>query len=250
MSRSLLRLERAYREFVALDHVRFLRACVPPSAGKARLLDIGCGSGTFLHLARKYGYDCHGMDVSVQAVAEAQRQYGLDVRQGTIGSELWESGSFDGVSMFHVLEHLIDARQALEYAGRLLKPGGTLIVQVPNAASIQAGIFGRRWFGLDVPRHLVNFTPAALTFLLHETGFRGRVESRFSLRDNPAALASSLAMGLDPIGRRGRGRKCSFFSNAVSEFLYLGLFAACLAPAWLESAIGRGATIWACAQKR
>jgi SAM-dependent methyltransferase len=249
LSRALTRLERAYREFIALDHVRFLRSCAPPGRGKTTLLDIGCGSGTFLHLARKYGYECFGMDISGQAVAEAQRQYGLDVRQGGIGSGIWADRRFDCISMFHVLEHLPDPGAALEYAGSLLKPGGHLILQVPNAASVQARLFGTRWYGLDVPRHLVNFTPGALSFLLEKSGFQPRVLRRFSLRDNPAALASSLAMRMDPIGRRGRGNRNSALAAALVEFGYFGLVVVSLLPAWLETMVGRGATVWAHASR-
>lgn len=241
----LSRLERIYREFVARDHVRFLRRCAAATAGRPTLLDIGCGSGTFLHLARQCGFEVCGMDVSAHAVLEAQQQYGLAVKQGEIGSLDWDGGRFDYISMFHVLEHLTDPRQALAYAGRLLKPGGSLIVQVPNAASIQAGCFGARWYGFDVPRHVMNFTPESLRLLFEQAGFHPRLVRRFSLRDNPAALASSIAIGLDPIGRRGRGKESSILVEGAFESLYFGLVLLCFAPSLLESLCGRGATLWA-----
>jgi SAM-dependent methyltransferase len=241
----LSRLERAYREMVARDHVRFLRRCATATAGRPTLLDIGCGSGTFLHLARQRGFEVYGMDVSEHAVLEARRQYDLAVKQGEIGSLGWDGGRFDYISMFHVLEHLPDPRQALAYAGGLLKPGGSLIIQVPNAASIQAGIFGSCWYGFDVPRHVINFTPGSLRLLLEQAGFKPLMVRRFSLRDNPAALASSLAVRLDPIGRGGRGKGGRIFLEGAFEGLYFGLVLLCFLPSLIESLCGRGATLWA-----
>jgi len=247
-SGAIHRLERAYREFVALDHVRFLERCSVGSGGRS-LLDIGCGGGLFLHLARRRGYSPHGMDASAQAVAVAHAQYDLPVRQGEIGSPVWEDTRFDFITMFHVLEHLIDPGMALAYARELLLPGGTMILQVPNAASYQARLFGARWYGLDVPRHLINFTPRSLALLLERAGFKYQVVQKFSLRDNPASMASSLAIGLDPIGRRARRKRAGAVVEGTLEFAYLGLTLIALMPAWIESICGHSATIWVRAQR-
>lgn len=247
MARLVSRVERSYREWVTLDHVRFLErstaGCGPS------LLDIGCGSGTFLHLARERGFLAHGMDISEHAVAAARELHHLDVRQGDIGSDIWQGCNFDIITMFHVLEHLPDPARALAFAGSLLKPGGVLILQTPNAASLQARIFGARWYGLDVPRHLINFTPRALALLVERAGFSCRIETRFSPRDNPAALASSLAIGLDPIGRRGRGRRRPAVTEAMLEICYFGLVLLSAPPALVESCCGRGATLWVRARR-
>jgi 2-polyprenyl-3-methyl-5-hydroxy-6-metoxy-1,4-benzoquinol methylase len=244
-------LEKAYREFVVADHVRFLESCARkfPAAGK-KLLDIGCGSGTFLHVARSHGFIPHGMDISSQAVEIVKRQYGYAVRQGKIGDEIWENHRFDFITMFHVLEHLTDPRLGLACAAELLQPDGILIIQVPNVSSMQARLFGNLWYGLDVPRHVINYTPKALGILLRETGFEFRFISRFSLRDNPASIASSLAPWLDPIGLRlRRSRSHPIFAGAM-EVAYFALFLLALPAAFLESACGRGGTIWACAWRR
>jgi SAM-dependent methyltransferase len=152
--------------------------------------------------------------------------------------------------MFHVLEHLRDPLQGLRFAGRLLKPTGTLVIQVPNISSIQARLFGTRWYGLDVPRHLINFSPKALSFLLDEAGYEFQLVFRFSLRDNPAAIASSLAPRLDPIGRRGRKPETPPVVGGIPEIAYLGMFLLALPPAFIESALGFGGTIWAYARPK
>jgi 2-polyprenyl-3-methyl-5-hydroxy-6-metoxy-1,4-benzoquinol methylase len=242
---TLKRLERIYREFVARDHVRFLVRCARQRAVRSPLLlDVGCGNGTILAVARRSGFRTFGMDRSAHAVAAARKLYNLDVRRGDIGAPVWEGMSFDFVSLFHVLEHLPDPRAALRYAAALLRPHGSLIVQVPNVASAQARVFGRRWYGLDVPRHVINYSPRALEIVLRECGFVVRDSARFSLRDNPASIASSLAPALDPIGRRGRRAAAGRLGEAALEFSYLGLYAASILPALAESLIGRGGTLW------
>jgi 2-polyprenyl-3-methyl-5-hydroxy-6-metoxy-1,4-benzoquinol methylase len=245
ITRVLQRLERSYREFVVSDHVRFLARCARGrELGQRRLLDIGFGSGTFLQLASRQGFAAHGMDISETAVRLARERYGLDVRQGDIGSDLWAGVQFDFVTMFHVLEHLPDPAKGVEYAVSLLKQDGSLIVQVPNIVSLQARFFGPRWYGLDVPRHLVNFSPRALRIILGRAGLGIRRIARFSLRDDPAALASSLAPGLDPIGRKGRRRRKSGLVEAAAEVAYFTLVLGALVPAALAGLTGHGATIW------
>jgi SAM-dependent methyltransferase len=250
-ARMFRKMEKAYREFVTADHVRFLNYCARNStAGEKLLLDIGCGSGTFLHVARSYGFIPHGMDGSARAVEVAGKQYGYPVRQGEIGSNAWHDYRFDFVTMFHVLEHLPDPRLGLQHAAGLLKPGGTLIVQVPNISSFQARLFGTRWYGLDVPRHVINFSPKALRLLLEEMGFEFRLVARFSLRDNPASIASSIVPCLDPIGRKGRRLDSNPISGGAMEIAYLGAFLFALPPALIESLCGRGGTLWAYARRK
>lgn len=239
-------LEKRYREFVIADHVRFLDSCAPGKTEKL-LLDIGCGNGTFLHVAESHGYIPHGMDASARAVEIAARQYGFPVRRGEVGSDAWKGSRFNIITMFHVLEHLPDSRLSLAYARELLRPGGILIIQVPNADSVQARIFGHRWYGLDVPRHVINFTPQSLGLLLQEAGFEFRLTTRFSLRDNPASIASSVAPWLDPIHRKVTGSDSGSTLNGILEIAYLGLFLLSLPAAFVESIFGYGGTIWACA---
>ncbi len=250
-SRLFLKLEKIYREFVVADHVRYLDSCAGKSLTDGKLLlDIGCGSGTFLHVAQSRGFVPHGMDISAQAVEIANRQYGFPARQGEIGKNVWNGQQFDFVTMFHVLEHHPDPRLAVKFAGALLKPGGMLIIQVPNISSLQARLFGNFWYGLDVPRHVINYTPEALGFLLRDMGFEFRLAPRFSLRDNPASIASSLVPWLDPIRRKGRRSDSNPIYSGVLELAYFGLLLLALPASYLESACGSGGTLWACAWRR
>ncbi len=251
ITRLLQRLERSYREFVASDHVRFLERCAGGrSSTRRRLLDIGFGSGTFLELASRRGFAVHGMDISETAVRLVRERSGLDVRQGDIGSDSWAGLRFDFVTMFHVLEHLPDPARGIKYAASLLEPDGSILVQVPNIASLQAKAFGLRWYGFDVPRHIVNFTPVALSLLLDRAGLAIERIARFSLRDDPAALASSLMPALDPMRRKQiRGRKRALV-EAAAEIAYFVLVLGALVPAALAGVTARGATIWVQARKK
>jgi 2-polyprenyl-3-methyl-5-hydroxy-6-metoxy-1,4-benzoquinol methylase len=244
-------LEKAYRELVVADHVRFLDDCSREKVpGGKRLLDIGCGSGTFLQVAQTHGYIPYGMDQSARAIEIIKRQYGFPARKGNIGRSVWDDCRFDFITMFHVLEHLTDPRPGLRYIRDWLEPGGILILQVPNMSSLQARLFGRFWYGLDVPRHVINYTPEALGCLLRDAGFDFRIIPRFSLRDNPASIASSLVPWLDPVRRKGRCLNSNPIWDGVIEIAYLGLVLLVLPAAYLESLLGFGGTLWAYAWKK
>ena len=102
--------------------------------------------------------------------------------------------------MFHVLEHLYDPGAYLEAAHRLLRPDGRLVIQVPNAGCWQMTLLGEHWAGIDIPRHLFNFRLRDLEVLLDACGFEIARTKFFSLRDNPAGLATSLAPFARPDG--------------------------------------------------
>ncbi len=138
------------------------------------ILDIGCGTGLFLHLAHEAGLYVRGIELSDSAVEYARARYGLDVHHGTLKNAELPDESFDIVTMWHVLEHLPNPVEALRRVARVLRPGGLLLLGVPNIDSIEARIFGRRWFSLDAPRHLSHFTPHTLAAVLNAAGLLPR----------------------------------------------------------------------------
>ena len=149
--------------------VRFVPAHEEPGA---RLLDIGCGSGTYLKLMRDLGWQVHGVELDAGAV-RAAREAGLDVRQGTMEDlDAAVDGVFDVITIGHVIEHTHDPIAALKAAWRVLKPHGFLWIGTPNLGSLGARLFRANWRALEPPRHLVLFTGRALTDALHRVGFR------------------------------------------------------------------------------
>ena len=101
-------------------------------------------------------------------------------------------GSFDVAIMWHSLEHQFEPAQVLEAVGRALKPGGLLLLEVPNAGSLQSWLGGRNWFHLDVPRHLVHFRLEPLAEMLERSGLRIVRVSTWSLEQGPYGMAQSL----------------------------------------------------------
>ena len=134
-------------------------------------LEIGCGDGWMLASLRDIGWRVLGTERSVESAKFAVRQQGLTVIVGELQA-LKPEPSFDLIFMHHVLEHLHDPMTTLRQCAVLLKPGGALIVAVPNLASWQFRVSRQHWFHLDVPRHLVHFTPQALTNALQQVGLR------------------------------------------------------------------------------
>ena len=234
------RLAELYRQFVVLDHVRF----VLHSIDRAGLtLDVGCGGGAFLHGLRGRGIPAIGVDSSFFAARSAVAAYSAPAVCGSLPRFPFLPGAFRTVTMFHVLEHLPDPMEALLAVGDLLGPGGKLFVQVPNAACWQFLLFGERWSGLNVPRHLIHFRAEDLEDLLDVTGFEVKRRKFFSLRDNPAGLASSLCPQLEPVARRVRRPNEGPAARLLKDVLYLGLVAASTPLALLEAAGGAGSTV-------
>jgi len=143
-----------------------------PWHGEGRLLDFGCGGGSYIARMAHQGWKVIGLDNSVGAVRRIQEELGLKALVGTLPHPELEPGSFDVITMWHSLEHVHDPADTLREAYRLLAPGGRLLIAVPNIDSAPFRWFGANWFGLDLPRHLTHFDPASLSKMLDMTGFR------------------------------------------------------------------------------
>jgi len=246
-SGGLASLERFYRESVVkYDQLSFLKSVCPDPANR-RLLDIGCGNAVFLKLAKEAGFDAFGLDVSGQAARLAAREVPDRVFCGTEEDLISAGESFDLLVLLHTLEHVIDPFQYLKRIRSLLRRPGGVIIQVPNSGSLQARFLGSRWYGLDCPRHICNFTLYSLLHLLGRAGYRIERVRHFSLRDNAAAIVSSVFPSLDPIAQRirtvGRAGKLSRRWMGISELFYFVLVMSAQPLAWGESRLGRGGTV-------
>jgi SAM-dependent methyltransferase len=244
------RLEEAYRRLVLRDHARFVARALGDSAARGRWLDVGCGGGLLLGMMRERGYNVVGLDNSAAAAAIAWSRQCVPAVCGVLEHSPFGAASFGAISMFHVLEHVHDPRAYVAAAHHLLAPGGRLIAQTPDAACWQFRLLGSFWSGLDAPRHLYDFRASDLERLLETGGFTVLRRKHFSWRDNPAALASSLAPGLDPMGRRTRRVRESRAMRIAKDLAYLALVAAAVPFALLEAACGAGATIMIEARKK
>jgi SAM-dependent methyltransferase len=152
--------------------IRFVeKHCRGQSRGK--LLDIGCGDGSFLQAAKKLGWDVWG----VETHPDWAREKGLNVMETV--EEASQHAPFDRITLWHVLEHFRSPVTEIQRVSKLLSPRGKLFLAVPDWGSLQARFFGPRWLALDLPRHLFHFTERSLVHVLSEHGFRC-LETRYS----------------------------------------------------------------------
>jgi len=157
-----------------------------------RVLDVGCGRALTLDFMRARGWEAYGVELSETSAAHAREVLGLPVFVGPLENAPHPPASFDVVILWHVLEHFAHPGETLRRCRELLRPGGLLVVAVPNFASLQAGATGPEWFHLDVPRHYVHFALPVLTRTLVEHGFRVDTVSHFGFEQNPYGWIQSL----------------------------------------------------------
>jgi 2-polyprenyl-3-methyl-5-hydroxy-6-metoxy-1,4-benzoquinol methylase len=136
----------------------------------ANLLDIGCGTGEFLHYCSKKGFTVTGIEPNEKARKFATDVLGLKVLDTYEINSLPEN-SFDFISMWHVLEHVHDLSERMDLVRRILTPDGILLIAVPNSNSWDAKHYNSSWAAFDLPRHLYHFTPSTMKRLLEKTGF-------------------------------------------------------------------------------
>lgn len=187
-----------------------LDALLHPFVPDGALLELGCGSGAYLDLMRALGWRrVVGVDVSESAVRRVHEVLGIEAYLGDIREHGLPDQSFDAVSMSHTLEHLHDPVAALSEIRRLTKPGGRVAIVVPNVSSLGSRVLGRHWIGLDVPRHVVNFTPRGLRQALARAGLEV-----VALKTSAQAAYTFVAMG----AARRNGVPHSRYASAEYRF--------------------------------
>jgi len=165
-----------------------------PAKGVA--LELGSGTGWMLRALRERGWLAVGSERTVAVAAAARDGAGVPMFVGDLDA-IRDAPVLDLVVMFHVLEHLPDPLAALSAVARRVKPGGTLILGIPNIASWQAGVVGSRWMHLDAPRHLCHFSPDAIERALGGSGFRLAHLDFRSFEHDPVGWVQG---GLDRLG--------------------------------------------------
>ena len=159
-------------------------AALAPGRG----VDVGCGRGDLAAMLVARGWRMTGIDPSASACALA-RARGVDAREGVLAAVDLEPAAHDAAIFNQSLEHTDDPVGDLRRIHAALRPGGVIVISVPNFGGWQARRFGGRWFHLDLPRHRVHFTAHGLQRALHEGGFRDvRLATSTSLVGLPASI--------------------------------------------------------------
>jgi SAM-dependent methyltransferase len=233
---------RAYYGEGASKFARPLQAIVNVSAARiarsirdsldrpsqARVLDIGCGRGLLLAELSRWGVQGVGLERAVEE--PAQFSSSVEIRIGGVRDQEFANSTFDAAILWHALEHLPDPQESLAEVRRILKPGGLLVLAVPNNASWQSRAFGRHWFHLDVPRHLHFFGHAGLTDLVRRHGYRVVKSSTLDPVQNLFGFMQSCLNWLFPASPN---RLYQLMRSAQSLPRVLELFAWCLAASIL-----------------
>lgn len=178
------------------------------SKDQQRVLDVGCGSGTFLLDSSLCGWDAVGIDIDQSTVKNCIK-HGLTAFQGSL--DLFENykSRFNYITMDHVIEHLHDPVNSLKHCYDLLESGGKIWIQTPNNQSFGHNIFGKNWRGLEPPRHLVIFNKSSIKKALKNVGFK-RVHFINSVDPSKRTFSASFAIS----------REISPYSNFRTPFKF------------------------------
>jgi SAM-dependent methyltransferase len=176
---------------------------------RRRVLDVGCGDGRFLAQMASLGWQAEGLETDPVAADLARRRADGAVIHGAPLEALdLPAARFDLVTLLHVLEHVPEPPVSLAAVKRVLRPGGALLLALPNAASLEAALFRRAWYHLDLPRHLWGFTPHGLVRLVESSGFAVTSLRYLPFLFAPQSLRTVLRDRLPtiPTRRRPQGR--------------------------------------------
>ena len=148
-----------------------------------RVLDVGCAIGLFLAAAHEDGWQGLGVEPSHHLSAYGRRKFGLSISEGVLNQLDFPQNYFDVVTLWDVTEHLLDPMATYQLVNRVLRPGGLLLLRMPNWQSLARELLGPAW-DMFVTDHFYYFTPITLGSLLQRTGFVPKYISAKGLVDS------------------------------------------------------------------
>lgn len=163
--------ERPAWKEIAKKLVGFQTGTKEPSFPRpGKMLDLGCGTGWFLQEKRKAGWEVQGVEISTQA-ASVGKEHGLPIFAGTIAEAQLPDSTFDYVRANHSFEHICRPHATLEHVYRVLKPGGKVLIGVPNLDGLNARLFREYWWYLGAPVHPYSYSVRTLAAMLKKHRF-------------------------------------------------------------------------------
>jgi SAM-dependent methyltransferase len=158
---------------------RAIESCFPRGF-RGRLLDVGCGDGSFAVYMHNRGWEVAVTEIDL-ATIDRLRLRGIDAKQSHDAVADGFAKPFDAITSWHVMEHVEHPLQTAEWVRSQLKPEGIFQATVPNAGSTQARLFGKHWIHLDVPRHRHHFTPTTFRAILEQTKLKPIQQANFAI---------------------------------------------------------------------
>ena len=210
-----------------------------------RLLDVGCGVGGFVKVAGDAGWQAVGVEKDEDALRSGRQAWRVSVAQVDLPAFPFTSQTFDVITLWHVIEHVRHPRELLASVAGALNAGGLVIVATPNPASLQARVFGPRWYHLDAPRHLCLFTPGLLRHELERCSLQVIAVNHFSAEHNWAGIAGSLFPERVAAMLPATPAEDGWPKYVLKRLIHGGA----QALAAIESALGRGGTFEMVAEK-
>jgi SAM-dependent methyltransferase len=179
--------------------IREAKTHIVPPVTPGRLLEVGCGSGAYLHEMAARGWTVEGLEFSPDAAAAAHA-LGYQVQVGALETAADPVAPYDLIAGWMVVEHLHDPLGGLRKLARWTRPGGWLALSTPDAAAPEFKLFGDAWYALHLPNHLYLYDHRTLRRVLAESGWELR---RVFWHDNPNNLLMSLRFWALDRGRTG-----------------------------------------------
>ncbi len=149
---------------------------------KGSLLEIGCGRGLFLEIAKKKKWCVFGIDLSREAVKICNKNQ-LNVKYGTLGTVKLKSKKFDVIAAFQLIEHVDDPTKLLQKISEKQNKGGVLMITTPNRKGILASLSGKYWYDYYNKEHLYFFTQRVLEEMVVNAGYEILVSNKEASRN-------------------------------------------------------------------
>lgn len=180
------KLSQYYENFEGSETERFYKHCLDVIGRikrSGRLLDIGCGRGQFLKIARDFGWAVMGLEPGREHAEYASEKLGMETVNAAVDKAMFDEGYFDIITLWDIIEHLNNPKATLRRISHWLKPDGLLLIATPNHASLLdflvCNIYGGtggfvKWplHYFYVAEHILYFTPKTLRDLMWRSGFQ------------------------------------------------------------------------------
>lgn len=164
----IAKLYHLVRTYTLKQKLKYVSKCV----SRGTILDYGCGTGMFLEVCKQSGWNTIGVEPSKETGKILQKK-NLKVYNSI--NELKGKNQiqkFDAITLWHVLEHVVDLKDTLSYFKEALTENGVLLIAVPNHKSYDAEYYREFWAAFDIPRHLYHFEQETVKFLLGQFNFK------------------------------------------------------------------------------